>query len=98
MATIGRRKAVADLNWIKLRGRLAWLGWLFVHVLLLARFENRVLVLFQWFFNYVTLNRAARLITGGHSDPGKETVHDAKGGPAAGANGAAETGKAKVWG
>jgi NADH dehydrogenase len=73
MATIGRRKAVADAGWIKLSGRLAWLAWLFIHILYLARFENRVLVLFQWFFNYVTLNRAARLITGARSDPGHAT-------------------------
>jgi NADH dehydrogenase len=65
MATIGRRRAVADAGWIKLSGRLAWLAWLFIHILYLARFENRVLVLWQWFFNYLTGNRAARLITGG---------------------------------
>lgn len=68
MATIGRRRAVADAGWIKLSGRLAWLAWLFIHILYLARFENRVLVVFQWFFNYVTTNRAARLITGVRAD------------------------------
>ncbi len=78
MATIGRRKAVADAKVMLLRGRLAWFAWLFVHILYLARFENRVLVLFQWMFNYVTLNRAARLITGGHSDPGYGMSADAK--------------------
>ncbi len=69
MATIGRRKAVADAKFMLLHGRLAWFAWLFIHILYLARFENRVLVLFQWVFNYVTLNRAARLITGAGSDP-----------------------------
>jgi NADH dehydrogenase len=63
MATIGRSRAVADIHLFKLSGFLAWLAWLFVHILYLARFENRVLVIFQWFFNYVTRNRAARLIT-----------------------------------
>ena len=64
MATIGRAKAVAETNGIKLTGMLAWLAWLFIHILYLARFENRVLVLFQWMFNYLTRGRAARLITG----------------------------------
>ena len=71
MATIGRSRAVADVKWFKLSGFLAWLAWLFVHILYLARFENRVLVVFQWFFNYMTRNRAARLITNyrEHRDP-----------------------------
>jgi NADH dehydrogenase len=64
MATIGRAKAVAETGGIKLSGMLAWLAWLFIHILYLARFENRVLVLFQWVFNYLTRGRAARLITG----------------------------------
>jgi len=63
MATIGRAKAVAESHGFKFSGYLAWLAWLFIHILYLARFENRVLVLFQWFFNYITRNRAARLIT-----------------------------------
>ena len=45
-------------------GFVAWMAWLFIHILYLARFENRVLVLWQWFFNYITRGRAARLITG----------------------------------
>jgi NADH:ubiquinone reductase (H+-translocating) len=64
MATIGRAKAVAETHGLKLSGFIAWLAWLFIHILYLARFENRFLVLFQWTFNYVTRNRAARLITG----------------------------------
>ncbi len=67
MATIGKGKAVADAFGIEFSGRLAWLAWLFIHILYLARFENRVLVLWQWFFNYLTGNRAARLITGDHA-------------------------------
>jgi NADH dehydrogenase len=67
MATIGRAAAVADLGWIRLSGMIAWLIWLFVHILFLIEFENRVLVMFQWAWNYFTRNRAARLITG--TDP-----------------------------
>lgn len=67
MATIGRAKAVAESHGLRFSGLLAWLAWLFIHILYLARFENRVLVLWQWFFNYVTRNRAARLITGEHA-------------------------------
>jgi NADH:ubiquinone reductase (H+-translocating) len=47
----------------RFNGFAAWLAWLFIHIMYLARFENRVMVLFQWFWNYVTRNRAARLIT-----------------------------------
>jgi NADH dehydrogenase len=64
MATIGRAKAVGESMGIKFTGFVAWLAWLFIHIMYLARFENRVLVLFQWFWNYVTRNRTARLITG----------------------------------
>jgi NADH dehydrogenase len=64
MATIGRAAAVADLGWLRLSGFLAWLVWLFIHILFLIEFENRILVLFQWAWNYFTRNRSARLITG----------------------------------
>jgi NADH dehydrogenase len=64
MATIGRNAAVADLGWMRFSGRLAWLAWLFIHLLYLVEFENRLLVLLQWGWNYFTRNRAARLITG----------------------------------
>jgi NADH dehydrogenase len=64
MATIGRAQAVAESMGFRFSGYLAWLAWLFIHILYLARFENRVLVMFQWFWNYVTRNRTARLITG----------------------------------
>jgi NADH dehydrogenase len=65
MATIGRAAAVADLGWLRLSGYPAWLAWLLIHILFLIEFENRVLVLFQWAWNYFTRNRSARLITGG---------------------------------
>ena len=64
MATIGRSHAIVEAGRIRLTGRIAWLAWLFIHIMYLARFENRVLVLFQWFWNYITRNRTARLITG----------------------------------
>jgi NADH dehydrogenase len=75
MATIGRNAAVADLNWTWFSGYIAWLIWLFVHILYLIRFENRALVLFQWAWNYFTRNRTARLITGDED----ETVVSARG-------------------
>jgi NADH:ubiquinone reductase (H+-translocating) len=63
MATIGRGAAVVKLgNW-KFSGYFAWLTWLFVHLLFLVQFQNRLLVLLQWAWNYVTFNRSARLIT-----------------------------------
>jgi NADH dehydrogenase len=64
MATIGRNAAVAEVGMFKFTGFIAWLAWLFVHILYLISFSNRLMVLFQWFANYVTRNRSARLITG----------------------------------
>jgi NADH dehydrogenase len=64
MATIGRSQAVVDFGWIRYSGLLAWLTWLFVHLINIVQFENRYLVLMQWAWNYVTRNRSARLITG----------------------------------
>ena len=64
LATIGRRSAVADFGAIRFSGPIAWLAWLFVHLMYLVGFENRVLVLIKWTYNYVTRNRGARLITG----------------------------------
>jgi len=69
MATIGRNAAVAQVGWLKLTGFIAWLAWLFVHIAYLITFTNRVLVLFQWFWSYITRNRSARLITGKELDP-----------------------------
>jgi len=64
MAVIGRRAAVAKLAGIEFNGTLAWLAWLFIHLMYLVEFDNRVLVLIQWAWNYLTWNRGARLITG----------------------------------
>lgn len=69
MATIGAASAVADLGWIQLSGYPAWLVWLFVHILFLIEFENRLLVMVQWGWNYFTRNRSARLITGSEKEP-----------------------------
>jgi NADH dehydrogenase len=62
MAVIGRNAAVADLGLLRLSGFPAWLLWLFVHLLYLVPFENRLLVLAQWMWNYFTRNRSALLI------------------------------------
>lgn len=64
MATIGRRAAVADIRGVRFNGVLAWLAWLFVHLVFLIGFRNRVLVLLQWTWSYVNYYRGARLITG----------------------------------
>jgi NADH dehydrogenase len=63
MATIGRARAVAEIRGYAFSGWFAWMAWLFIHILFLIAFENRVLVLFQWAWNYFTRNRSARLIT-----------------------------------
>jgi NADH dehydrogenase len=64
LATIGRAAAVADLGRVRFSGFFAWLAWLFVHLLYLVEFDNRLLVLIEWTYNYFTRNRGARLITG----------------------------------
>lgn len=69
LATIGRAAAVADLNWLRLSGLPAWLIWLFVHLLYIVQFQNRLLVLVQWAWLYITYDRSARLITGKNPYP-----------------------------
>jgi NADH:ubiquinone reductase (H+-translocating) len=64
MATIGRAAAVADIRGIHLSGLIAWLAWLFIHLLYLIGFENRLLVMVQWAVSYISYERGARLITG----------------------------------
>jgi NADH dehydrogenase len=63
MATIGRNKAVADLHLVHFSGFPAWLAWLFVHIIFLVGFRNRIAVLLQWAWAYFTFNKGARLIT-----------------------------------
>lgn len=64
MATIGRARAVADVRGFEFSGLLAWMAWLTIHLLFLIRFQNRLLVMMQWAWNYLTRNAPARLITG----------------------------------
>jgi NADH dehydrogenase len=64
LAVIGRGAAVADIHGLRFNGFVAWLTWLFVHLSYLVEFDNRLLVLVQWAWNYFTWNRGARLITG----------------------------------
>lgn len=64
MATIGRNRAIAEAGSLKMSGFIAWLAWLFVHVISLIGFRNRLWVLTEWFWAYLTRERSARLITG----------------------------------
>ena len=66
MATIGRNSAIADFGTFTLKGYIAWLAWLFVHIMNLIGFRNRVVVLVQWAWAYFSYQRAIRLITGHH--------------------------------
>lgn len=63
MATIGRERAVVQTHGLKFSGFVAWLAWLFVHIMYLVSFRNRFLVLAQWFWSYLTFRRGTRLIT-----------------------------------
>lgn len=65
LATIGRASAIADFGRVRLSGYVAWLAWLFIHIMKLIGFRNRVVVFIQWAWAYVTYQRSARLITGG---------------------------------
>ncbi len=69
LASIGRGAAVADLGWLRLSGLSAWIIWLFVHILYIVEFQNRLLVLVQWAWLYITYDRSARLITGKNPFP-----------------------------
>ena len=62
MATIGRNKAVADLSFIHLHGRFAWFVWMFVHLMSLVGFRNRVVVFVNWMWSYINYDSAIRLI------------------------------------
>lgn len=63
LAVIGQNHAVVDLGFIKLKGFLAWLFWLLVHIYYLIEFDNKLVVMTQWIWNYFSGNRGARLIT-----------------------------------
>jgi NADH dehydrogenase len=64
LATIGRNSAVASIGGWNFSGYFAWLTWLFIHLLYIVEFENRIQIAFQWAYDYFTFNRGARLITG----------------------------------
>lgn len=64
LAVIGRGSAVADIFGLRLSGLVAWLVWLFIHLMYLVQFQSRVVVFIQWGFHYLTFDRGARLITG----------------------------------
>ena len=68
MATIGRKKAIAQLAGMKFKGFVAWMMWLFLHVFFLIGFRNRLAVMSDWFWAYLTRERSARLITGDADD------------------------------
>src|SRR5258708_32994298 len=63
MATIGRSAAVAWIGKLKFSGMLAWVAWLFVHLIFLLGFRNKLAVLIQWGYAYLTYKRGARIIT-----------------------------------
>ncbi|MBZ5728230.1 MAG: NAD(P)/FAD-dependent oxidoreductase [Acidobacteriia bacterium] len=67
LATVGRNRAVAEFGKLHVAGFLAWFLWVFVHLMYLVEFENRLLVLVEWVYNYITRNRGARLITRGEN-------------------------------
>lgn len=89
MATIGKAKAVASIHNFDFTGIFAWLAWSFIHVLYLISFRNRILVMMQWFFSYLTSSRNSRLIlrsvfgrddsifhkVGDHFEMGQGTYH-----------------------
>lgn len=72
LAVIGQNSAVVDLGFMKFSGFFAWLFWLFVHIYFLIEFDNKLVVMIQWGWNYFTRKRGARLITG------KELLQDVK--------------------
>jgi NADH dehydrogenase len=65
MATIGRSSAVAQVGKLHLSGMMAWLAWLVIHLVFLVGFRNKIAVLFQWFYSYITYKRGARIVVGG---------------------------------
>jgi NADH dehydrogenase len=64
LATIGRMRAIADFGKFQMSGPIAWWFWLFVHILYLAGFRNRIDVLIDWAYSFFTYQRGSRLITG----------------------------------
>ncbi|MGQ4648652.1 FAD-dependent oxidoreductase [Lyngbya aestuarii] len=69
LAVIGRHAAVVDLGFVKFSGFPAWFAWIFIHIFFLIEFDNKLLVLIQWGWNYFTRKRGARLITNQEEQP-----------------------------
>ena len=81
MAVVGQNKAVANLGFTQLSGFLAWLIWVVAHIYYLIEFDNKLVVMIQWAWNYVTQGRGARLITGKtaiYANSGSEVTEDKK--------------------
>ncbi|MEA5565019.1 MULTISPECIES: NAD(P)/FAD-dependent oxidoreductase [unclassified Anabaena] len=75
LAMIGQNLAVVDLGLIKLQGFVAWVFWLLIHIYFLIEFDTKLLVVFQWAWNYITRNRRSRLITGRQAFVEPKTVN-----------------------
>jgi NADH dehydrogenase len=73
MAIVGRGSAIADLGWIRFSGFPAWLAWLFLHIVKLVGFRNRLIVLLEWAIAYITFQRSARLITNVNRSDGSDS-------------------------
>jgi NADH dehydrogenase len=71
MATIGRHSAVGDFGWMTMKGYVAWFAWLFIHIFKLIGFRNRLSVMTQWAFSYLTYQRSVRLITNDDAPAGR---------------------------
>jgi len=78
MAVIGRAAAVANVFGLHVSGLLAWLLWLFIHLMYIVQFQTRVVVFVQWGFEYLTFSRGARLITGETADASREPAEVAR--------------------
>jgi NADH dehydrogenase len=74
LAVIGRGAGVAAFSKSNWSGRIAWWAWLLVHIFYLIGFRNRVMVLLEWAWAYLTFQRGARLITGGQKPPGSTSA------------------------
>jgi NADH dehydrogenase len=81
MATIGRSRAIADARGIQMRGFIAWLAWLFIHIWYLIGFKNRLSVVVDWMWAYFGYKRGARLITSTGWRPGLHREDDARRAP-----------------
>ncbi|NEO09687.1 MULTISPECIES: NAD(P)/FAD-dependent oxidoreductase [unclassified Moorena] len=69
LAVIGRNAAVVDLGFVKFSGFPAWLAWIFIHIFFLIEFDNKLLVMIQWAWHYLTFKRGVRLITNLEEEP-----------------------------